>query len=291
MSDLRKKFFNDDSFRKDISTAVAIVEFDQPSDKDFFLRHFGNEKIGILKEVQEKIKSYFKKPSKTVMFRGKVLKITRAPEPSDLIYKNCEKKSSISRFFLIWFMTFVIIIFSFGVITVLMFVQDYLSKARAQKNDSDNIDDTTITILNIIISIGLQIVNRFLWIALFYILDIEYNYTLTQKIISQMNKVLIATCINIIVLPIISNYVIRNNVYGSKGLAGMVFDYQISILGVGLVTKLIEPGLFIKRLLLFVRPIRNIIIRFMCEKVRDVNIAKGVPEINTFYEGGYFNIA
>ncbi len=32
-----------------------------------------------MKEVQEKIKSYFKKPSKTVMFRGKVLKIMRAP--------------------------------------------------------------------------------------------------------------------------------------------------------------------------------------------------------------------
>jgi hypothetical protein len=161
-------------------------------------------------------------------------------------------------------MTFAIIILSFGIITVLMFVQDYLSKSRAQKNDIDQIDDTTITILNIIISIGLQIVNRFLWIALFYILDIEYNYTLTQKIISQMNKVLIATCINIIVLPIISNYVIRNNVYGSNGLAGMVFDYQISILGVGLVTKLIDPAIFIKRLLLFVRPIRNVIIRFMC---------------------------
>jgi hypothetical protein len=98
-----------------------------------------------------------------------------------------------------------------------------------------------------------------------------------------MNKVLIATCINIIVLPIISNHVIRNNVYGPKGLAGMVFDYQISILGVGLITKFIEPGLFIKRLLLYVRPFRNFIIRFMCEKLGDIDLEKGVPEINAFY--------
>lgn len=79
-----------------------------------------------------------------------------------------------------------------------------------------------------------------------------------------MNKVLFATCVNIIALPIISNYVLRNNVYGSKGLAGMVFDYQISLLGVGLVVKLIDPGSFIKRLLLNIRKIRNVIIRFLC---------------------------
>jgi len=79
-----------------------------------------------------------------------------------------------------------------------------------------------------------------------------------------MNKVLIATCINIIVLPIISNYVLRNNVYGSNGLAGMVFDYQISVLGVGLVMKFIDPSNFIKRVLLGIRKIRNMIIRFVC---------------------------
>lgn len=87
---------------------------------------------------------------------------------------------------------------------------------------------------------------------------------MTQKIISQMNKVLIATCINIIVLPIISNYVLRNNVYGSNGLAGMVFDYQISVLGVGLVMKFIDPSNFFKRVLLSIRKIRNMIIRFVC---------------------------
>ncbi len=87
---------------------------------------------------------------------------------------------------------------------------------------------------------------------------------MTQKIISQMNKVLFATCVNIIALPIISNYVLRDNVYGSRGLAGMVFDYQISLLGVGLVMKFIDPPIFIKRVLLSIRKIRNIILRFKC---------------------------
>jgi hypothetical protein len=86
-----------------------------------------------------------------------------------------------------------------------------------------------------------------------------------------MNKVLFATCINIIALPIITNYTLRNNVYGSKGLTGMVFDYQISILGVGLVMKLIDPPNFVKRILLNIRRIRNVIIRFLCKNLIIIN--------------------
>lgn len=52
MTDLRKKFFYDDNFRKNISTTVALVEFFKPEDKDIFLKYFGNEKLGLLKEVQ-----------------------------------------------------------------------------------------------------------------------------------------------------------------------------------------------------------------------------------------------
>lgn len=170
------------------------------------------------------------------------------------------------RILLIYLLTFVIIIISFGIITLLTYVQENVVSTTqpSSTGQGDGINDNTITVINIAISVGLQIVNKFLWFALFFILDIEYNHSLTQKIVSQMNKVLFATCVNIIALPIISNYVIRNNVYGSKGLAGMVFDYQISILGVGLVIKLIDPGNAIKRILLLIRKSRNIIIRFLC---------------------------
>ena len=191
-----------------------------------------------------------------------------------------------SRILLIYLLTFVIIVVSFGLITLLDYIQENIATAK-----NGDINDSSITVINIVISVGLQVVNKFLWWALFFILDIEYNHSLTQKIVSQMNKVLFATCVNIIALPIISNYVLRNNVYGSKGLAGMVFDYQISLLGVGLIVKLIDPGSFIKRLLLNVRKIRNVLIRFLCENIVNIEPSKGVPEINTFYEGGYFDIA
>jgi hypothetical protein len=143
---------------------------------------------------------------------------------------------------IIYFITFVIILLSFALITGLVYIQD--NYVTTDTNTNDNVDAPTsnfTTILNICISLGLQVVNKILWLALFYLLDLEYNHTLTQKIISQMNKVLFATSINIIVLPIISNYVLRSNFFGSKGLAGMVFDYQISVLTVGLMVKLTDP--------------------------------------------------
>jgi hypothetical protein len=91
----------------------------------------------------------------------------------------------------------------------LFYIKDTLKKSENDQNE------TLVSALNIVISISLQVINSVLWFALFYLLQLEYNHTLTQKIISQMNKVLVSTSINIIALPILTNYVIRNNIYGS----------------------------------------------------------------------------
>lgn len=91
-----------------------------------------------------------------------------------------------------------------------------------------------------------------------------------------MNKVLFSTSINIIVLPIFANYVLRNNVYGSEGLAGMVFDYQVSVLTIGLIVKLIYPPNAIKRIILNIRSLRNYVIRFLCKNINIMDPSEGV---------------
>ncbi len=55
----------------------------------------------------------------------------------------------------------------------------------------------------------LLIVNKFLWFSLAYLLEEEVNYTLSERINSRMNKALVATSINIILLPILTNYVFK----------------------------------------------------------------------------------
>jgi len=54
-------------------------------------------------------------------------------------------------------------------------------------------------------SIALMIVNKILWKVLYALLDHEHNHTLTNKIVSLMNKALFTTCMNTLILPLIVN--------------------------------------------------------------------------------------
>lgn len=79
-----------------------------------------------------------------------------------------------------------------------------------------------------------------------------------------MNKALFATSVNIIALPLITNYVFKVDVFSTKGMTGMIFDYQISTLFIGLPLKLFNPTELLSRLALYVRAVRNWIIRYYC---------------------------
>ena len=96
-----------------------------------------------------------------------------------------------------------------------------------------------LTILNYTMSIGLLLVNQFLWTFLLYLLDLEYNHTLTEKIVSQMSHALFVSSVNSIVLPILTNMIYNNiyqtNLYKSDELTSMIFEYHVSAV-VGLIT-------------------------------------------------------
>ena len=107
---------------------------------------------------------------------------------------------------------------------------------------------------------------------------------MTEKIVSQMNKVLFASCVNVIALPIVVNVVLTDNLYGNDGLSGMVFDYQISVI-IGLVIKLLDPMFIIKKIIMEIKLFRNFYIQKKCLTQTDINPELGVPIINKFYEG------
>lgn len=102
-----------------------------------------------------------------------------------------------------------------------------------------------------------------------------------------MNKVVLLSSINIIVLPIISNYLSdesKNFIYGNKGLAGLAFDYHISQI-ISVVRGLFNSMTMIKVALIFVRFTRRIIIRFLTKNSYAIDYKKGDPNVNKFYEG------
>lgn len=74
-----------------------------------------------------------------------------------------------------------------------------------------------------------------------FLLTYEYNHTYTERIISQMNKFSPATWINTIIIPIIVNHMIYDKYYGSDGVSGLAFDYQVTALCISLPMMLINP--------------------------------------------------
>lgn len=132
--------------------------------KKKLLHHFGIEKVGLIKQIQTKVKKFFKPESKDIIFKGNVIKIERAPEPSDILYTNCEKMYSLKRILFIYMVTLLIIVVSFGIISGLDYLQEYI-----ETNDITD-DSNLLTFINICMSAGLLIVNKFLWFALFYLL-------------------------------------------------------------------------------------------------------------------------
>lgn len=54
------------------------------------LKYYGKERIGLLTQLQELVKAFFSnKAESSLMFKGRYLQIQRAPEPSDILWKNC----------------------------------------------------------------------------------------------------------------------------------------------------------------------------------------------------------
>lgn len=117
------------------------------------------------------------------------------------------------------------------------------------------------------ITIVLQLINRLIWFWLSIIISFESNNTKTEAIISSMTKSIIAQTINIIINPIIATFVNEKDLFGSSGLAGMAVTYQIVMLGMMMVYYIFNPFYLGKKLILKIRCLRNIIIKYLIRVV------------------------
>lgn len=190
---------------------------------------------------------------------------------------------------------------SLGIMVGLEYGQSVLAPSPAKANASGttttatNENEQASTLVNIIVSIVMQIINALLWKSLATLLELEYNHTFTQKILSQMNKSLTAMLINIIVLPIIVNYAINNRYYGADGLGGIVFDYHISTITVGLTIKLLDPVSLLIKLGTSIKCIRNYLIKARYRNNHNEEQTQVGEEdmrnVYRLYEAPEFNIA
>jgi hypothetical protein len=118
-------------------------------------------------------------------------------------------------------------------------------------------------------------------------IDYEVNYTLSDKISSHMNKAMLFTTLNIILSPLLTFYILNlfgigSRLYGIDGLNELVYSYQTNILTTGLIKIFFNPMRLLKRGVLYIRWIRNYIIRFYCLglNIKEENLEKGIKSIN-----------
>ena len=82
------------------------------------------------------------------VFKGNNIRITRAPEPSDINWLNCEKKNSYKRIALVWLIALFMVCISFGFLMSIRFLRNTFS---------------TLAFMSILFSISLQAFNRIIW--------------------------------------------------------------------------------------------------------------------------------
>lgn len=152
-------------------------------------------------------------------------------------------------------MTFIIICVSLGIIVGLQFLQQRIAE-DPQFSDRE-------TLLGYVISVALMIINQLIWVVLFWLIKIEYNHSVSDEVISRVNKTVILQSLNCIVLPMISSLLIET---GSKvkgpfdGLvlvSGQALDYSISNCLIPVVLLYFDPLYIIKSIVLYIVCIRN----------------------------------
>ena len=182
-------------------------------------------------------------PNNTILFKNECLNITRAPEPSDIHWANCEKPNSYLRIVIIWLLTMLILYIGYALIS-------YIQTLDFVKSTEGMITSTI-----------LQLFNRVIWLELSWLVTYEYNNTKTEAIISLMKKSMIAQAMNIIITPVISKFVNNKDIYGNLGLSGMALTYQIVMVIMMIFYYILNPIHITKYFILKIPCLRNRLIR------------------------------
>lgn len=157
---------------------------------------------------------------------------------------------------------------SFGVLMLISYI-------NAKFNDASR--------FSVLISISLQLFNRLIWNALVKMIGFEENNTKTDNIISIMSKSTVTQSINVILLPIIANLIIKDNLYGTQGLIGLALDYQFTVLLMMLNLNMLNLPYQLTRISLCIPCIRNYIIRSKSKPVGEIDTREEIKDVLAYY--------
>lgn len=212
-------------------------------------------------------------PNNSILFKGKRLVIKRAPEPSDIMWNNCEKNVSVFRSIMIWLSVLMVLYVGYAIISY-----------------SQTLPFVRLSV-GIVASAILQLFNRLIWLILSFLVTYEHNNTKTEAMISLMKKSILAQAINIIVTPMISKFVNGRALYGDMGVSGMALTYQFVMMIMMLFYYIFNPLQLGSMLMLKLKCVRNWIIRKNCLRGKSSSDEMDLSKVFAYYEGPDFPVA
>ena len=87
---MRANFESDKSYRKKLSSSCIFVNFESIKQQEILVENKGNYRMTIPKEKIEMIKQSCCSKFSFPVYNDKYVKLIKAPEPSDVLWNNCE---------------------------------------------------------------------------------------------------------------------------------------------------------------------------------------------------------
>ena len=128
------------------------------------LDEFGTFRVTIVKELIKKIKRCCSDDEEKLTFKGKTVRMLRAPEPSDIFWQHCEKPLAKSTIALVWLINILLVGCSLGALILINFIKSTFPEVPG------------LSVVGIVV---LNLFNRLIWNVLQKVILVEENYTKT----------------------------------------------------------------------------------------------------------------
>ncbi len=224
----RQRFLHDEVFRKELTSDLCWVEFQNEEYQLLLLEKYGIQR----REIKKNLFEYFLEaliPKTTELYfkHEHPITLSRAPEPSEINWVNCELQYQYWRIVIIWLATLFLLAVSISIGQLINHIM-----RKTQENNF---------VADLLVFIQIRVFGQFIWVRLLRSVSFEKNKTKSEDIISAINKASFFQDCNSILAPIIIQIYQENQLVGMDGISSSALDFQLVSFVFMLLWQLVDP--------------------------------------------------